>query len=458
MFSRTSVESYRWVTSLFLSLTLVASALLLLEKGTNTGFAQDRGELNRLAQTSTDPGREMKAFRDGRDALGDERWARAAERFDDYITDYPHSKNVDAALYWLAFALTKQDKFREADKVLERLLRGFPTSSWTEDARTMRVEIAPRLGNGAIISEEASGVDNEESKLIALRSLFTTNPEQAMTLAANVFEPNSKADKSFKESVITLVGRYGGRMSTPMLSDIARRESEDRLSKAAIFWLGKSVDDNALEVLKDIAQKSENAEVASAAVTAILQQGSQQAIGFLGEIAHNAKSLEARQQASSLLGVKANQNRTNMKGVWLLIRESNRLLIIPTERVLKLVGAGNLKFKRDGRLIEVPQGSTITINGESIFRERDVRKGETAEIVNGEAVYRERVVRENEIVRIIGENNKTQWELSLDPADHTSSFNSGDWLTINGEFTLDTDAPKTFLLHIKPGGGLRIRR
>ena len=66
-------------------------------------------ERGSLAQTRVVSGPEMKAFRDGRELLEEEKWARAAERFNDYIADYPNDENVDAALYWLAFALKKQD-------------------------------------------------------------------------------------------------------------------------------------------------------------------------------------------------------------------------------------------------------------------------------------------------------------------------------------------------------------
>ncbi len=174
------------------------------------GGAQERKQGVSATQTRDASGPEKKAFRDARELLLEENWTRATERFNDYINDYPKDANVDAALYWLAFALKKQDRFREADRALNRLITEFPTSGWADDAKALRIEIAPRLGNTELIDKEAKALGNDEAKLVALRNLFSTNPEQAIAISANVFASGSGATRSFKESTITMLGRYGG--------------------------------------------------------------------------------------------------------------------------------------------------------------------------------------------------------------------------------------------------------
>src|SRR5215468_6985727 len=62
-----------------------------------------RSLLSRLAQTTdTDPA--SVAFRTGRDYLDDQQWAKAQEKFSEYLKSYPSDKNVDQALYWLAYS------------------------------------------------------------------------------------------------------------------------------------------------------------------------------------------------------------------------------------------------------------------------------------------------------------------------------------------------------------------
>src|SRR5688500_5572855 len=86
----------------------------------------------------------VRLFREGKESIDNQNWARAGVVFGGFITSYPKDKNVDQALYWLAFALKKQAKFAEAEQKLRRLLKEFPQSSWSEDAAVMRIEIASR--------------------------------------------------------------------------------------------------------------------------------------------------------------------------------------------------------------------------------------------------------------------------------------------------------------------------
>ena len=129
-----------------------------------------------------------------------------------------------------------------------------------------------------------------------------------------------------------------------------------------------------------------------------------------------------------------------------------------SDLALKLVGAGSLKFREDGRVIEFTNDTSLTIDGRPVFSEGEVRGGETAQVVGGLLLNRERVVREREVVRAVDAGGNTVWELSLLPEEGEPASGGRDWLTINGEFAFDTAEPKTFLLYPNPGGGLRLLR
>src|SRR4051794_11976178 len=49
-------------------------------------------------------------FRSGRDLITDQDWAKAQEKFSQFVAAYPADKNIDAALYWMAYAMNKQSK------------------------------------------------------------------------------------------------------------------------------------------------------------------------------------------------------------------------------------------------------------------------------------------------------------------------------------------------------------
>jgi outer membrane protein assembly factor BamD (BamD/ComL family) len=87
-----------------------------------------------------------KKFREARDLIDREDWAKAAEKFDEVIKKYPNNKSTDAALYWLAFTYKKQKQFDKSDAALDRLLKEFPSSSWADDAKVMKVQTSSSLG------------------------------------------------------------------------------------------------------------------------------------------------------------------------------------------------------------------------------------------------------------------------------------------------------------------------
>jgi len=267
--------------------------------------AQELGKLNSFIQSSNAKDEAMKVFRQGRDQIEDENWNGAAATFISFVTDYPKHKDVDAALYWTAFALKKQGKFVEADRQLERLIREHPRSNWLDDARAMRVEIAGQTGNSQVVERELDKNDLE-IKMIALQSLFQSNPERAAAFVADLLKPGSAADRRLKENAIDLLGQHVGPRTTPMLMELARDQTDPKARKKAIFWLGQSGDESAIDLLKEVAMHPTNTEadteVAKAALFALSQHSSPRAYELLVEFARGASSTELRRDAIFFVG------------------------------------------------------------------------------------------------------------------------------------------------------------
>jgi HEAT repeat protein len=268
-------------------------------------YAQELGKLNRFIQSSDAKDEAMKVFRQGRDQIEDEDWNGAAATFISFVADYPKHKDVDAALYWTAFALKKQGKFAEADRQLERLIRERPRSNWLDDARAMRVEIAGQTGNRQVVERELDKNDLE-IKLIALQSLFQSDPERAAAFVADLLKPGSAADRRLKENAIDLLGQHVGPRTTPMLMELARDQTDPKARKKAIFWLGQSGDESAFNLLKEVATQPTNTgadtEVAKAALFALSQHSSPRAYELLVELARGAISTEIRREAIFWIG------------------------------------------------------------------------------------------------------------------------------------------------------------
>jgi len=243
-----------------------------------------------------------RVFDEGRNLIANEEWAKAAEKFNEVATRYPQSERVDASMYWLAFALKKQERLREADQILDRLQAEFPRSSWKDDARTMRIEIAPRIGNRKLVFDEVQNADKDEIKLMALQSLFEVDPERALTVAASILKADSGASKGLQEGAVALLGERGGEKAAPLLLEVAQSGSETRIRVAAIVGLKNSTNERFLSLLQDLAQNSDDETIVAASVFALSQQDGERTTEILRQLFLSAKSLKMRKQALYFFG------------------------------------------------------------------------------------------------------------------------------------------------------------
>jgi HEAT repeat protein len=252
---------------------------------------QDVDKLNRFVQSQNTAA--ARIFREGRDFIGEEEWAEAEGKFRSFISNYPKDGNVDAALYWLAFALSKQGKHQEAEKQLKRLLNEFPRSNWADDATALRAQmnLDPR------VVDEALNEDDVEIKIVALQSLFESNPQRGFSYVSEMMKPGSKASLRLKEAGIEMLRRYGGKQAVPMLLDIIRNQSNQKLRVTAIHTLGRTGDESVLAMLKDLVTTATDEEISKAAVYAISRFDDAGARALLLDLARSGKSTEIRKDA-----------------------------------------------------------------------------------------------------------------------------------------------------------------
>src|SRR5215831_12736496 len=131
-------------------------------------------KLNRFVQTQQGDAAATRMFRQGRDQIEAEDWQKAAETFNAFVQEYSKEKDVDAALYWLAYALKKQGKTDEASKSLQRLMRDYRNSSWYREGYAMLVELDKQTAE-KVITQNNADRQNCEIKILALQSLFEAN-------------------------------------------------------------------------------------------------------------------------------------------------------------------------------------------------------------------------------------------------------------------------------------------
>lgn len=129
--------SKKLISSLTTLLIVFAAATMAMAQQ-RRNFQQSQAASNRTAAQADAA---AAVFRSARDMITDGDWARAQQKFSEYVSSYPNEKNLDAALYWLAYSQHKLEKFDDCRKTITQLLEKYPESNWRDDARVLLVQV-----------------------------------------------------------------------------------------------------------------------------------------------------------------------------------------------------------------------------------------------------------------------------------------------------------------------------
>jgi hypothetical protein len=394
----TAVQRARFILIVF-SIALIASV--------GTVSAQQR---RAFAQTSSRNGQSdaTTVFRSARDLITDGEWAKAQEKFTEYVNSYPNEKNIDAALYWLAYSQQRLAKYDQCRVTLERLLEKYPSSAWKDDARTLLAQIpvyaqnyaaavaasdelmaklkleAVDLPRGAYVlepgrplapvavapaeavgpgvattvwapeasSNSADDDDPCEFKIVVLQALFQTDLQRGILAATEWLKPGSTQTVRCKGAALTLLGRNGGKSVTPVILGVARSEPDLKLRARAISALGATNDESVVDALRDFALNSPENDIVEASLYALSRHTGERAIVVLSDIAISGKTTPQRRMAISSIA-----SRPGEPAVDALLRIYDADQTVEIRRSV-ISGFGNRKSERAGaKLFDIARGS-----------------------------------------------------------------------------------------------------
>ena len=122
----------------------VAIALVLIASGVVHQAAAQQYSAGRKLSKFAQQGSNAAAntmFSGGRDLIDDAQWAKAEEKFAEYMSAYPKEKNLDAAMYWMAYSQYKLTKFDQCKDTITRLLKTYENTTWKEDAQLLLAQL-----------------------------------------------------------------------------------------------------------------------------------------------------------------------------------------------------------------------------------------------------------------------------------------------------------------------------
>src|SRR5690349_4025961 len=348
----TSITATKRVALLCCVVVLMMAGVAAGQSGSGSGSGSGRGSGSGSGnQSSTNEA--TTVFRSARDLITDGDWAKAQAKFDEYVTSFPNEKNLDAALYWMAYADYKLAKYDQCRSTLDKLLQKYPSTNWKDDARVLlaqvpggsaaayedmvrvvrgqAVTVAPAMEqplvytpaitlppaqviqgaqSSSVITPGAIGFgpseadDDENSndpcefKIVVLQALFQTDVQRGIMAASEWLKPGSTQTVRCKGAALTLLGRNGGKTVTPVILGVARSEPDLKLRARAISALGATNDDTVVDSLRDFAMSSQDNSIVEAALYALSKHTGERAITVLGDFAANGSRTIAQRKVA----------------------------------------------------------------------------------------------------------------------------------------------------------------
>ena len=382
---------------------LIIFSIALIAATGAVNAQQRRANFQSSSSTRNGQGDATTVFRSARDLITDGEWAKAQDKFNEYVNTYPNEKNIDAALYWLAYAQQRLAKYDQCRVTIERLLEKYPNSSWKDDARVLLAQvpvyaqnyaatiaasdelaaklkldaanayviapgapISPVAVSEAIIpgaattvwAPEASGSNSAddddpcEFKIVVLQALFQTDLQRGILVATDWLKPGSTQTVRCKGAALTLLGRNGGKSVTPVILGVARSEPDLKLRARAISALGATNDDTVVDALRDFALNSQENDIVEASLYALSRHTGERAIVVLSDIAISGKTTPQRRMAISSIAT-----RPGEPAVDALLRIYDADQTVEIRRAV-ISGFGNRKSERAGaKLFDIARSS-----------------------------------------------------------------------------------------------------
>lgn len=119
---------------------IISLAILLIAVASPLMAQQRRPSANAFSQQPSNESAST-VFRAARDLITDGEWAKAQDKFSQYVNNYPNEKNLDAALYWLAYSQHKLGRYDQCRETINKLFAKYQDSSWLDDARLLLAQI-----------------------------------------------------------------------------------------------------------------------------------------------------------------------------------------------------------------------------------------------------------------------------------------------------------------------------
>jgi tetratricopeptide (TPR) repeat protein len=188
-----------------------------------------------------------------RDLIEEGKFDRAVAELDRLIG--LKSSRTDAAMYWKAYSLAKLGQRAEALAALTDLIKQFGDSRWLRDAKALEVEV--RQASGQAVSPASQ--DDEELKLMALRGIMQSDPEQALPVIEKMLTGTNSP--KVKDRALFVLSQSHSARSREIIAGIAKGNANPDLQLRAIRYIGIMGGNDNRQILGDVYKASNDPAV-----------------------------------------------------------------------------------------------------------------------------------------------------------------------------------------------------
>lgn len=265
---------------------------------TASALAQDSSVLLAQSFQASQVNRDDPDYQKGLRALDARQWDQAISSFSAAASH--KGSQVDAALYWKAYAENRGGRRNEALSSIAELRSAYPSSRWINDARALEVEV--RAQTGAPVSPATE--QDENLKLIAINSLMQSDPDQALPILQKLLASSNNSPK-VKERALFVLTQNSSPQARKLLSDIAHGTSNPDLQLKAIQYMGMMGSDESRKELASLYSSTSDERIKRAILQGFMTSGSR---NLLLNVAKTEKNPELRRQAIRELAMSGGQD------------------------------------------------------------------------------------------------------------------------------------------------------
>ncbi len=266
------------MTRLFIPTTLAAAALLTLGAPRADAGPAPFSAVASANEPSTRADADDRAdelYDEGREAIEEGHYDRAIERFDRLIA--LKTSRTDAALYWKAYSLSKIGNRAAALQTLTDLQQQFADSRWIRDAKALEVEV--RQASGQAVSPASQ--DDDELKLMALRGLMESDPEQAFPIIEKILGGTSSP--KVKDRALFVLSQSRSPRARQIITGFAKGNANPDLQLRAIRYIGIMGGNDNRQILSDVYKSSNDPAVKRSILRSFMVAGDRERLFALAK-------------------------------------------------------------------------------------------------------------------------------------------------------------------------------